>query len=89
MFIWCRHVWCVIASAPLGQRLFVCANKKSILIFFNYDRVKGYVPNHLGIVYAEKKLPSWKYFGLFGPFFLAKTRNLGLAVVRAREEKKS
>jgi hypothetical protein len=26
----------------------------------------------LGIVYAEKKLPSWKNFGLFGPFFWQK-----------------
>ncbi len=24
------------------------------------------------IVYAEKKLPSWKNFGLFGPFFWQK-----------------
>ncbi len=26
----------------------------------------------LGIDYAEKKLPSWKNFGLFGPFFWQK-----------------
>jgi hypothetical protein len=43
----CHHL---LALAPLGQRLIVCANEKSILVFFNYDRVKGYVPNQLGFV---------------------------------------
>ncbi len=38
---------------------------------FTYSRIRA-EPNKItaiGIVYAEKKLPSWKKIGLFRPFF--------------------
>ena len=45
---WCvqnmKGVVCHLASDyPLGQQFYVCANEKSILVFFYYDRGKGYI----------------------------------------------